>query len=180
MADSSGSLNLRQTLRWVLDWIESNGSEALIEGSTGIGAWLENHLPSTPTVGIVVARGNRLRGDLFPFNAGLDKAVNASGVSSVREIAQSTLPHIAKAIPTAGLAASSVIETFFGRRAAEVTKSSRALDQNQRDVMLALESFAKARRLVLVLDDLQSWDGKSLDLLSEMLQQPKINLSLPR
>jgi AAA ATPase-like protein len=183
MSDIGDLTGQSAVLRQILDWIESPSTDTLVlEGPPGCGkTWVTDQLQSTNEVTVLFAAGDRARTkrDLFPFNLAIDRAhVTPDRGADFGQFLKDVLPEASKGIPFGGAGASHVLQNAFNHRAIDVARRTRALGQEQRDVVLALESLAKTERVLLVADDIQWWDDASLDLLSDMMSG-KLTIPFP-
>ena len=171
MSDIASLTGQHSAIRDLVTWAGSARTNldptAVLSGPSGCGkTWVAEQvadlLPDDTT--IIFARGDRnnTRRDYLPFLA-------ATMFVSRQPLGAALLPEAAKVVPHIGSIIGFVLQYIVNRRETEQARRGFLLDAAEREVLLRLERLAGRRRHLLVLDDLQWWDEKSIALAQLML-----------
>ncbi|HTD36088.1 MAG TPA: AAA family ATPase [Candidatus Limnocylindrales bacterium] len=170
-----------RAVRELLGWVTSSRTfvqpTALLSGPSGSGkTWVAEQLAdlAPDTVACVFTSGDKSNTarPYTPFSAATMSVRRAS-------FAADAIPEIARAAdPRFGSLTQFLLKYMLTRTESEKVRRSFLLDDTEREILLRLERLAGGNRLLLVLDDLQWWDDKSIGLVKLMLS-PQWNEAFP-
>jgi hypothetical protein len=160
-----------RAIRELLGWVSSPRRfvqlTAMLSGPSGSGkTWVAQQLAEVvpEEVTCVFASGDR-------GNASRPYAPFSEAMLSVRRrsFLAEAIPQVARMVPHVGGFMHFLLDYMLTRREAEQARTAFLLDETDREILLRLERLVGSGRLLLILDDLQWWDDKSIVLVQLML-----------
>lgn len=94
------------------------------------------------------------------------------------EILKQSVAEASKAIPIVGEAASYVVSELLNYRRRRLARQVQALGEKEQDILYVIETATQGKRLLLLIDQLSSWDADSWSLL-ELIVSPLLHEYYP-
>ena len=180
MSDVAAVTGQARAIRELLGWASSSQTfveqTAVLSGPSGSGkTWVAQQLaelvPGTITCVFASGEKSNATRDYFPFS---------SATMSVprRSFAAVAIPEVARMVPQVGGLMHFLLDYMLTRKESEQSRKAFSLQEADREILLRLERLAGHGRLLLILDDLQWWDDKSIALVQLMLSN-RVNEMFP-
>lgn len=171
MSDIDAITGQRTAARDLVTWAASVRTHiepgAVLSGPSGCGkTWVANEvaemLPHDMTCIIASGDKSNAKRDYLPFAAATMSVVRQSFIAAA-------MPEVARSIPHFGGIVGFVLQYIVNRHDTDQARRSFSLDPSDREILLRLDRVAGRGRLLIVLDDLQWWDEKSIGLVLLMI-----------
>jgi AAA ATPase-like protein len=180
MGDIAAVTGQRTAVRDLVAWAASARVHvepvAVLSGPSGCGkTWVAHQvaemLPDDVTCAFASGDRSNANRDYLPFASATMSVVRQSFVASA-------IPEVGRSIPHFGGIVGFLLQYIVNRRETEQSRRSFTLDQSDREILLRLDRIAARGRLLLVLDDLQWWDERSIGL-AQLMISGRVNDMFP-